>query len=83
MADEPLSLTDIGKEFIHKNKINDRQKGINPANHNVETKRYAKLSLSLTKAEKEKIEAFRDKHYSRMSISAMFLKILDEKGCFE
>ena len=83
MADEPLSLTDIGKEFIHKNKINDRQKGINPANHNVATKRYAKLSLSLTKAEKEKIEVFRDKHYSRMSISAMFLKILDEKGCFE
>lgn len=83
MKDDQLSLTDIGKEFIHKNKISDRQKGINPANHNVTTKRYAKLSLSLTKAEKEKIEAFRDKHYSRMSISAMFLKILDEKGCFE
>lgn len=83
MAEEPLSLTDVGKEFIHKSKISDRQKGINPANHNTETKRYAKLSLSLTKAEKEKIEAFRDKHYSRMSISAMFLKILDEKGCFK
>ena len=80
--EEPtLSLQDT--EFIRKNRSNDRYKGLNPANHNTETKRYAKLSLSLTKAEKEKIELFRDKNYPRMSISAMFLRILDEKGCFE
>ena len=83
MSENKKVITDAARDFIHKNKISDRQKGINPANHNTETKRYAKLSLSLTKAEKESIEAFRDKHYSRMSISAMFLKILDEKGCFE
>lgn len=83
MEEKSLSLTAIGKEFIQKSKTSDRRQGINPANHNVATKRYAKLSLSLTKAEKEKIELFRDKNYPRMSISAMFLRILDEKGCFE
>ena len=83
MEKKSLSLTSRGREFIQKSKTSDRQQGINPANHNTETKRYAKLSLSLTKAEKEKIELFRDKHYPRMSISAMFLRILDEKGCFE
>ena len=83
MKNNELTLSAQDTEFIRKNRVNDRYKGLNPANHNTETKRYAKLSLSLTKAEKEKIEVFRDKHYSRMSISAMFLKILDEKGCFE
>ena len=82
MAEEPLSLTDVGKEFIHKSKISDRQKGINPANHNTETKRYAKLSLSLTKAEKEKIEAYRDKHFPRTSISTIIINLLEKEGYF-
>ena len=80
--DKKITLTQVAEEFIKKSRESSKSKGLNPANHNTDTKRYAKLSLSLTKAEKEKIEVFRDKHYSRMSISAMFLKILDEKGCF-
>ena len=83
MAENKKVITDAARDFIHKNKTSDRQKGINPANHNVATKRYAKLSLSLTNAEKEKIEAYRDKYHSRMSISAMLMHILDEKGCFK
>ena len=83
MAENKKFITDAARDFIHKNKTSDRQKGLNPANHNTETKRYAKLSLSLTKAEKEKIEAYRDKHFPRTSISTIIMNILDEKGCFK
>lgn len=77
-----LSESDI--EFIHSNKHKEHQKvvGINTDNHNVETKRYSKLSISLTKKEKEKIEEVRDKNFGRMSISAVILTILWESKYF-
>lgn len=53
MKNKEPTLSPQDTEFIRKNRVNDRYKGLNPANHNTETKRYAKLSLSLTKAEKE------------------------------
>lgn len=83
MKNNELTLSAQDTEFIRKNRVNDRYKGLNPANHNTETKRYAKLSLSLTKAEKEKIEVYRNANYPRMSISAMIMALLDEKGCFK
>lgn len=43
MVENKKVITDAARDFIHKNKTSDRQKGINPANHNTETKRYAKL----------------------------------------
>lgn len=83
MSENKKVITDAARDFIHKNKTSDRQKGINPANHNVATKRYAKLSLSLTKAEKEKIEAYRDKHYPRTSISTIIINLLEKEGYFK
>lgn len=56
---------------------------IDRTNHNVETKRYAKLSLSMTMEEKELIQKFKDKHYPRKSVSTMILDILEEKGVFD
>ena len=76
-------LSNAALELIHKKQIDRHSNGLNPENHNTETKRYAKLSLSLTKTEKLKIEEYRAKHYGRMSISGMILSLLDEKGCFE
>ena len=76
-----MGLSQDDLEFIQQNKSN-KTGGLNPEKHNTQTKRYAKLSLSLTKKEKELIEKFRDKHYGRMSISGMILSLLDEKGCF-
>ena len=80
-----MGLSQDDLEFIQQNKLNKPNKsgGLNPENHNTQTKRYAKLSLSLTKKEKQQIEEFRDKHYGRMSISGMILSLLDEKGCFK
>ena len=69
-------------EFINKQKISNRQGGLNPANHNTATKRYAKLSLSLTNEEKNKIQEYKDKHYSRTSVSSMILGILEKEGIF-
>lgn len=83
MSENKKVITDAARDFIHKNKTSDRQKGINPANHNTETKRYAKLSLSLTKAEKEKIEAYRDKHFPRTSISTIIINLLEKEGYFK
>lgn len=70
-------------DFIAKASKQNKSSGLNPNNHNTETKRYAKLSLSLTKEEKEKIQEFKDKNYPRTSISSMIMSILDEKGVFE
>lgn len=81
--DEEPTLSVQDTEFIRKNRSNDRYKGLNPANHNTDTKRYAKLSLSLTKAEKEKIEAYRDKHYPRTSISTIIINLLEKEGYFK
>ena len=83
MKNNELTLSAQDTEFIRKNRVNDRYKGLNPANHNTETKRYAKLSLSLTKAEKEKIEAFRDKHFPRTSISTIIINLLEKEGYFK
>ena len=83
MKNKEPALSPQDTEFIRKNRVNDRYKGLNPANHNTETKRYAKLSLSLTKAEKEKIEVYRNANYPRMSISALIMALLNEKGCFK
>lgn len=68
-------------EFIKS--VSKKKTGLNPANHNTETKRYAKLSLSLTQSEKEKIKAFKDENYPRLSISSMIMSILEEKGVFK
>lgn len=81
--EKKITLTQVAEEFIKKSRESSKSKGLNPANHNTDTKRYAKLSLSLTNNEKEKIEAYRDKYHPRMSISSMLMHILDEKGCFE
>jgi hypothetical protein len=83
MKNEEPTLSPQDTEFIRKNRVNDRYKGLNPANHNTETKRYAKLSLSLTKAEKEKIEAYRDKHFPRTSISTIIINLLEKEGYFK
>lgn len=77
-----IALPHVAEDFIKRSRKSSKSKGLNPANHNTDTKRYAKLSLSLTNAEKEKIEAYRNTHYSRMSISAMIMDILDKEGCF-
>jgi len=74
-------LDSTANEFINKQKSN-KQAGLNPANHNIETKRYAKLSLSLTNDEKEKIQIFKDIHYPRNSVSSMILLILEKEGVF-
>ena len=83
MKNKEPALSAQDAEFIRKNRVNDRYKGLNPANHNTETKRYAKLSLSLTKAEKEKIEAYRDKHFPRTSISTIIINLLEKEGYFK
>ena len=81
--EKKITLTQVAEEFIKKSRESSKSKGLNPANHNTDTKRYAKLSLSLTNNEKEKIEAYRNTHYPRMSISAMIMDILDREGCFK
>ena len=78
-----ITLTQVAEDFINKSRESSKSKGLNPANHNTDTKRYAKLSLSLTNAEKEKIEAYRNANYPRMSISAMIMALLEKEGCFE
>ncbi|WP_428737660.1 hypothetical protein [Sulfurimonas sp.] len=80
--DRNYELDSIANEFINKQKTT-KQSGLNPANHNVATKRYAKLSLSLTNKEKEQIEAYRDANYPRYSISSMILAILDKERVFD
>ena len=64
-------------------KSNNKQGGLNPANHNTETKRYAKLSLSLTNDEKQQIQEYKNKHYPRTSISSMILLLLEKEGVFD
>lgn len=76
-------LNSIASEFMSKQKSNNKQGGLNPANHNTETKRYAKLSLSLTNNEKQQIQEYKDKHYPRTSISSMILLLLEKEGVFD
>ena len=61
------------KDFI-KNVSIDSQKHYN---------KYAKLSISLSQEEKDKISAYKEEYYPRMSISAMILEILEKDGVFE
>jgi hypothetical protein len=77
------ALDDFASAFVEKQKSSDRKGGLNPANHNTETKRYAKLSLSLTNDEKQKIQDYKDVHYPRTSISSMILAILEKEGVFD
>jgi len=81
--EKKFELDDFASAFVEKQKSSDRQSGLNPANHNTATKRYAKLSLSLTNDEKNKIQAYKDKHYPRTSISSMILAILEKEGVFD
>lgn len=76
-------LDSVGMDFIEGFKEKDKRKKVNRANHNIQNKRYSKLSLSLTKQEKEQIEKFRDENYPRMSISSMILQVLEDKGVFK
>ena len=69
-------------DIVSKVKKNKKSK-TDRTHHNVETKRYAKLSLSLTMEEKELIQKFKDEHYPRKSVSTMILDILEEKGVFK
>ena len=66
-------LTKQEQDFI-KNMSADSQKHYN---------KYAKLSISLSQEEKDKISAYKEEHYPRMSISAMILEILEKDGVFE
>ena len=83
-------LDDTARQLINSLKATNedvQQKiGLNPANHNTATKKYAKLSLSLTNKEKKQIELYRDKLYpgrKKISISSMIMNILEQEGVFE
>lgn len=71
------------KEMMRGFKDTGKKTGLNPANHNTQTKRYSKLSLSLTKKEKEQIATYNKKKYPRTSISSMIMLILEKEGVFE
>ena len=78
-----IELDNSDLEFMNGIQINNKKSRLNPDKHNITTKRYAKLSLSLTDNEKEAIRKYKDKHYERMSISSMIMAILDEKDVFK
>ena len=77
-----IELDNSDLEFVDGIQINNKKSRLNPEKHNTTTKRYAKLSLSLTDKEKEAIKKYKDEHFERMSISSMIMSILDEKGVF-
>ena len=78
-----IELDNNDFEFMDGIQINNKKSRLNPEKHNTTTKRYAKLSLSLTNKEKEAIKSYKDEYYGRMSISSMIMAILDEKGVFK
>lgn len=83
MSKQDKKINQVGVDFVKAFKSTDKKVGLNPENHNTATKRYAKLSLSLTNREKEQIREFKDKHYERMSISSMILSILEDAKVFD
>jgi len=78
--DKPLNDSDW--DFINSLHQEKKKKPLNTSKHNTGTKKYAKLSLSLTNKEKQQIQDYKDKNYPRMSISSMIMKILEDKGVF-
>jgi hypothetical protein len=76
------SLDDSDWDFINSLHQEKKKNPLNTSKHNTETKKYAKLSLSLTNKEKQQIQDYKDKHYQRMSISSMIMDILEKNGVF-
>lgn len=80
---EDYKLNEKELEFIKDMNKKTTSKG-NSKNHDVLNKKYEKLSLSLTRVQKQKIKDYKEENYpSGLSISSMIMDILEKKGVFK